>query len=121
MYKYSFEKLRVWQEIRKFVVLVYKTTKRFPKEERYSLTDQIRRAAVSISANIAEGSSRVSPKDQAHFSQIAYSSLMELLSHFYISYDLEYIEKEPFDIIKSHIFDISNQINGLRKSQLDSI
>ena len=75
-YRYSFEKLRVWQNARKFVLDVYKITNNFPAHEKFGLVDQIRRAVVSVPANIAEGSSRLSAKDQAHFTNIAYSSLM---------------------------------------------
>ena len=90
-YRYSFEKLRVWQNARKFVLDVYKITNNFPSHEKFGLVDQIRRAVVSVPANIAEGSSRLSAKDQAHFKNIAYSSLMEVLSHFYLALDLNYI------------------------------
>ncbi len=63
-YRYSFEKLKVWQNARKFVLEVYQLTDKFPKHERFGLIDQIRRAAVSIPANLAEGSSRISSKDK---------------------------------------------------------
>ena len=86
-YQYSFEKLKVWQNARKFVLEVYQITDRFPKHEKFGFIDQIRRASVSISANISEGSSRISYKDQAHFTNIANSSLMEVLSHFYLALD----------------------------------
>jgi four helix bundle protein len=78
---YGFEKLKVWQLGREFVVRIYQVSAGFPVDERFGLTNQIRRAAVSVPANIAEGCSRISGKDQAHFSQFAYSSLMEVLSH----------------------------------------
>jgi len=87
-YQYSFEKLMVWQKAREFVTYVYKTNSASPKEEKYCLTDQIRRASVSIAANVAKGSSRTSNKDWAYFTQLAYSSLIEVLSHFYITSDL---------------------------------
>jgi len=92
-------------------------TGRFPKTETYSLVDQIRRAAISVPANLAEGTSRISPKEQSHFTAIAYGSLMELLSHFYLAMDLHYIDREVFDELKSNIFEISNQLNALRKTQ----
>ena len=82
---YSFEKLRVWQNAKDLVVEVYKITRNFPDEGKFGLTSQVRRAALSVTANIAEGSGRTSSKDQAHFYQMAYSSLLELLNHFYIS------------------------------------
>ena len=66
-YPFSFEKLRVWQNARQLVMEVYQITDKFPSYEKFGLVDQIRRAAVSIPANIAEGSSRLSSKNQAHF------------------------------------------------------
>ena len=117
-YKYSFEKLNVWQDARRFVSYIYKITQDFPDVEKFGLTNQIRRASISIAANIAEGTSRNSNKDQAHFTQLSYSSLMEILNHFYISFDLLYINKETFDSVKEKIYDLSNQLNSLRKSQL---
>ena len=118
MHEYSFEKLVVWQKARDFVSFIYEITKSFPKEEKFGLTDQIRRAAVSITANIAEGSSRTSKKDQAHFTQLSYSSLMEVLSHFYIALDISYITKDTFVKIKNQSYDLSNLLNALRNSQL---
>src|ERR1700730_4456697 len=76
--QYPFEKLRVWQAARELAKAVYLTTSKFPQREIYGLTSQCNRAAVSVAANLAEGSSRQSLKDQAHFSGIAYGSLMEL-------------------------------------------
>ena len=117
-HQYSFEKLRVWQDAREFVSFIYKITKAFPQEEKFGLTNQIRRASVSIAANLAEGSSRVSSKDQAHFTNISYSSLMEVLSHIYIASDLGFIEFEPFKESKKKIIILSKQLSALRKSQL---
>ncbi len=119
MYTYSFEKLDVWQNARKMTVLIYKITSKFPESEKYSLVPQIRRAAVSITANIAEGSARTSAKDQAYFTQIAYSSLIEVLNHFYIALDINYINKEDFNLIRSEIEKISGQLSALRKSQIN--
>lgn len=80
MRTYSFERLDVWQKTRLLVKLVYTLTQKFPKEELFGLPSQIRRVIVSVSSNIAEGNSRFSPKDKAHFLSIAYGSLMEVLS-----------------------------------------
>jgi four helix bundle protein len=76
--EYSFEKLRVWQAARDLSKAVYLTTAKFPQREMYGLVSQCNRAVVSVAASLAEGSSRQSGKDQAHFSEIAYGSLMEL-------------------------------------------
>ena len=85
---FPFEKLRVWQSAREFVKEIYFVTRSFPASEMYGLTSQLNRAAVSVAANLAEGSSRTSRKDQAHFSQLAYSSLMEVASLIILSVDL---------------------------------
>lgn len=90
---FGFEKLNVWQECMEFTVNIYKLTENFPKTELYSLTDQIRRSSSSISANIAEGCSRNSKKDQAHYTTIAYSSLMEMLNHLILAHKLEYVQE----------------------------
>jgi four helix bundle protein len=113
---FSFEKLNTWQEARKLVKLVYSITASFPKHETYGLVAQMRRASSSISSNISEGSGRTSQKDQAHFYQMAYSSNLELLNHFYTALDLGYIEKDNFIKIRNTISTLSAQIAALRKS-----
>ena len=88
---YSFEKMEVWQLSRTFVTSIYKLVSSFPQEERYSLCDQIKRAAISVSSNIAEGCSRSSLKEQKHFIEIAYGSLMEVYCQLILAVDLNYI------------------------------
>ena len=78
-YIFSFEKLNVWQLSLTFANDIYKITKSFPVEERYGLTNQLRRASISIASNLAEGSSRSNRNDKARFTQIAFGSLMEVL------------------------------------------
>jgi len=116
-YQFSFEKLDVWQKARKLVADLYRVTESFPKREWYGLVNQIRRAGVSVAANLAEGSSRSSLKDQAHFSQLAYGSLMEIASHLAIANDLNYLPESDSHQLKSDILDISNMINSLWRSQ----
>lgn len=118
---YSFEKLRFWDELRELIKAVYLITKSYPDDEKFGIVNQMRRAVVSVTSNIAEGSSRLSFKDQAHFYQIAYSSLMELLSQFIVSEDLGYCSKEQAKIIRTQIEKISIQINALRKAQLNKL
>ena len=118
-YQFGFEKLTVWQNSRQLTAIIYKITNTFPKEERYCLVDQIRRAIISVASNLAEGSSRISSKDQAHFTNLAYSSLMEVLNQLYIANDLNYLSKGEFLELKKKISEISNQLNALRKSQLN--
>lgn len=115
---YPFEKLRVWQDARHLVGAVYSETKRFPRSEIYGLTSQVNRAAVSVAANIAEGSARVSRKDQAHFSEIAYGSLMELACLSIVSVDLTFLRAEAEAKLRDQIESVSRQLNALRHSQL---
>jgi four helix bundle protein len=113
---YSFEKLQVWNNARELVKITYKHTLKFPNVELYGLTNQMRRAAVSISSNISEGSGRTSTKDQAHFYQMVYSSLLELLSQYYVSLDLGYLNQNELTTVKHQIFMVSNKLNALRKA-----
>src|ERR1700722_9117877 len=87
-HEYPFEKLRVWQAARELAKAIYLATSSFPQREIYGLTSQCNRAVVSVAANLAEGSSRRSRKDQAHFSEIAYGSLMELACLLILSTDV---------------------------------
>ena len=115
-HEFSFEKLDVWQKARILVKQIYIISGDFPHDEKFGLISQIRRAAVSVPANVAEGSSRFSKKDQSHFYQIAFSSLMELLSHLYVSQDLEYLTETTFREIKQDILEISRMLNALYHS-----
>jgi four helix bundle protein len=94
MHVYSFEKLESWKSARQLAVWIYVTTEKFPKEEKFGLVSQMRRSAVSIASNIAEGTSRYSVKEQIHFYSIAYGSTIELLNQLIISNDLEYMNGE---------------------------
>ncbi|MGB1041640.1 MAG: four helix bundle protein [Flavobacteriales bacterium] len=87
---YSFEKLIVWQKAHSIVLKIYKMTQQFPKEEIYGLTSQIRRASVSISANIAEGFGRRGAKDKLRFYNISKASLNEVRYFLILSKDLNY-------------------------------
>lgn len=120
-FKFSFERLDVWQLAKDFVLIIYKITKQFPQEEKFGLGSQINRASVSVASNIAEGSSRTSKKDQAHFTQIAYGSLMEVACQIIIAHELGYITKEDYENLRDRIEVISNKLNALRKYQLGRI
>ena len=113
---YSFEKLKVWQEAKKLVVDVYHLLDNFPKFEKYALCDQIRRAIVSVPSNIAEGSGRRSLKEQIHFLEIAYGSLMETYNQLLIAIELTYITEESVEAIKPSIDAVAKMINGLSNS-----
>ena len=117
-YVFPFEKLRVWQDAREWVSSVHKMTKSFPKSENYNLTSQLDRASVSVAANLAEGVGRTSMKDQAHFSQISYGSLMESACLTILASDRCYIDDLKLAEQRKSISGIANQINSLRKSQL---
>jgi len=117
MYQFGFEKLEVWQEARKLTVEIYRLTEKFPEREKFGLTNQLRRASVSIGANIAEGATRSSAKEQAYFSSIAYGSLMETMSHLITSFDLSFITDDDLALIRNMIQPLSLKINNLRNTQ----
>lgn len=116
--QFPFEKLEVWQDARRLVGVVSEQTSTFPKAELYGSTSQINRAALSLANNLAEGSVRASLKDQAHFINQAYGSLMETASDIIIATDLGFISTEKSDAVLDAAFDLSVRINNLRESQL---
>jgi len=115
-YIYNFEKLEVWKQARLFVVDIYTLTRKYPAEEKFGLCSQMQRASVSIILNITEGTSRFSDKEKIRFTEIAYTSLMEVLTQLYVSIDLEYISQSQLDALKVKIDLIAIQLNGLVKS-----
>jgi four helix bundle protein len=120
-YLFSFEKLEVWQLARQLATEIYRTTRAFPVDERYGLVSQMRRAAISLTSNIAEGTTRVSPKDQAYFTTAAYSSLMEIFNHLTIAADLGYIAENHLNEYRTKIQPISVKLTNLKASQLKRI
>lgn len=117
---YSFEKLECWQHARQLAVWVYTITKNFPSDEKFGMVSQMRRAAISVASNIAEGTSRKTSKDQFHFSTISYSSTIELLNDLIIANDLTYLTSELYDTGREKIERQTLLIAGLRKSQQKS-
>ena len=117
--EYGFEKLSVWQHARKLVKDIYGLTKLLPAEEKYGLISQIQRATVSVSSNIAEGASRQSSKDQGHFYQTAYASLMEVLCQLTLCLDLEYINEINYNSIRDSINMIAYQLSQLRNAAIN--
>jgi len=109
----SFEDLPVWQDTRKFTNKIYSLTNKFPKEELYGLTSQIRRATVSIMSNIAEGFDRRSDKELTNFLSIARGSSSEVQNDLYIALDLNYISQVEFNQFYQEAKKIAQQINGL--------
>jgi four helix bundle protein len=118
---FSFEKLIAWQKGRELALLIFKTTKKFPKEEVFGLTSQMRRCAISIASNLAEGSGRKSFKDKARFSEIAYSSSLELLNQVILSNDFELINDSDYLSIREKIAEVNMLIDGLYKSQITNV
>lgn len=109
------EKLDIWKRSVEMVVLVYKMTEVFPKDERFGLTSQIRRAAVSIPANIAEGAARTSDKEFLNFISIAQGSSSELQTELLVSEKLGFLNKNDFDVINKELTEISRMMIGLSK------
>lgn len=117
---FSFEGLRVYQATRQLVKDVYVLVNKFPAVENFALSSQVRRAVVSVSANIAEGSGRNHAKDKAHFIDIAYGSLLETYSELLTAADLKYITEQEVLGIKSQFVDVGKMLSGLRTSLLSN-
>jgi len=111
----SFTQLIVWQQGHKLVIEIYKATKEFPKDELFALTSQLRRAVVSITCNIAEGFSRRSYKDKAHFYNMSLGSLTEIQNLLLISKDLNYITKDQFAALANKTVEIQKMLTSLIK------
>ncbi len=112
----SYRDLEVWQKAMDLVVECYKITKNFPESEIYGLTSQLRRAAVSIPANIAEGRERQHTKEFLQHLSIAYGSLAELETHLQIAQRLNYLDIAHVDQVLEKTAEIGRMINGLRRS-----
>ena len=108
----TYEQLEVWIEARKLVSEIYKFSQKFPKEEQYGLTNQIRRASVSVPSNIAEGCGRNHSKEKVQFFYISRGSLFELETQAFLAFDLEYISKSDLEILKAQIELCKKLLNG---------
>lgn len=109
----SFTDLKAWQEGHKLVIMIYKVTKKFPKEEIFGLISQMQRAAVSITSNIAEGFGRQTYKEKVHFYYQAHGSLTELKNQILIAKDIGYLLKEDFDELVYQINIAHKLLQGL--------
>ncbi len=114
-YEYGFEKLLVWRKSKDLVGIVYQATRSFPKEELFGITNQMRRAAVSVASNIAEGSTRQTTKDRGHFSVMAFSSLVELVNQLCISKDLGFLKDSEYVEIRKKCSELSKLLHAYRK------
>ena len=110
----TFRELDAYKEGKKLIKEVYRLLKKFPKEEQYAMCDQLRRAAISITSNIAEGSGRNSFKEKAHFLEFSYGSLMEVLSQMDVACDLEYITVEEFNNFEVMVENVGRLLSGLK-------
>lgn len=112
----SFIDLHAWQEAHKLLLLVYRLTQPFPKEEQFGLTPQLRRAVLSVSSNIAEGFSRSSIKDKTHFYTMAQGSLTESQNQLLAARDLGYLPKTDFQLAANQSVTVHKLLTGLIKS-----
>ena len=113
---FGYRKLIAYQKAKEVLKRTYKLIKKFPPEERYAMCDQLRRASVSITSNIAEGVNRYSVKDKAHFIEMAFSSLMEVSSQFEIAEELGYITIEERLSMDELIREDARLLSGLQNS-----
>ena len=113
---FGYRNLVAYEKAREVVRRVYYVTKSFPKDEVFALNSQMRRAAVSITSNIAEGMTRYSIKDKVHFLEIAYGSLMEVMSQMEVAEDQKYITTAEFQNFEVLVADTARLISGLQKS-----
>jgi four helix bundle protein len=112
---FKFEKLTVWQRAVRFADLIYTETRGFPDDEKFALTNQIRRAAVSVSSNLAEGSARPDP-DFARFVGYAAGSLYEVITQAKIAHNRRYLNDDALAAIYNEGEEISRMLSGLRDS-----
>src|SRR5688572_31089588 len=118
MKTYSFEKQEVWILAKKLALFIYSTTKLFPDDERFGLISQMRRAAISVCSNFAEGNAKQSGKEKARYTEISYCSLMELLNQGIISHELKYVDDTSIKLMREMIDEIANKTTKLKEYQL---
>ncbi len=113
---FSFEKLEIWQDARKLATEIYRIAESFPTKERIALAQQRRRAAVSVPANIAEGSSRASQKDFSRFIEVAFGSLCEVIAELSIAVNLGYLEAVDYNRIYADAESLGRRLSRFRAS-----
>ncbi len=116
---FGFQKLEIYNLSKEIVKDTYRLVKKFPSEEKYALAQQMTRAAVSVPSNIAEGTSRKSNKDKAHFINISYGSLMELVCQMEIALDIGYIDQSDFDEFVKKVKHLSVKINNYTRTMVE--
>lgn len=118
---HNYKELKIWQRSVELATAIYEATQDFPKPEQYGLTQQMRRAAVSIGSNIAEGAGRKTDKEFSYFLNVAYGSLYELETQLTISANLTFLDKETFENLEAEINEIQKMIFTLIKSLEESL
>jgi len=113
---FGYRKLIAYQKAKEVVKRTYKLLKKFPADEKYAMCDQLRRASVSITSNIAEGVNRYSVKDKSHFIEMSYGSLMEVSSQFEIAEELGYISCDERLSMDQLIEEVARLLSGLQKT-----
>lgn len=113
---HNYKELKVWQKARELVKFIYELTNKYPKEEIYTLTSQIRRAVISIPSNIAEGAGHFSNKQFSRFLEIAYASSCELDTQVILSFDLNFINQDELKNSGLYIDEVQKMLSGLIKS-----
>jgi four helix bundle protein len=114
----NFRSLRAYQESKELVKQVYELLKKFPKEEQYALCDQLRRSVISVPSNIAESMGRYSTKEQVHFLEIAFGSLMEVSAQMDVACDLAYVTNEDLKSIDARVEAVAALLSGLRNKRI---
>jgi len=118
---FFYKKLDAYNKAKEFTLMVYSLLKKFPSYEQYALCDQLRRSAVSVPSNIAEGMGRMAIKERIHFLEISYASMIEVLCQMDISHSLGYISEEELDNIEDLGYAVGRLMSGLRKTLMDKI
>ena len=118
MKKYNYKDLDLYKAAKELVLSVYALLRKFPKEEMYALCDQLRRAVISVPSNLAEGSGRYSVKEQLHFIEISYGSLLEVECQLDIAHDIKYISDDEYLSAENQIGKVALLLSGLRSKRL---
>jgi four helix bundle protein len=112
----NYRDLLAWQKAMALVKSVYEVTREFPRTERFTLTDQVRRAAISVPSNVAEGQARRSPREFAHYVRLALGSLAELDTQLVIARELGYVNGSASEAVEAQVVEVRKMLNGLLSS-----
>ncbi|MFC2188306.1 four helix bundle protein [Fulvivirgaceae bacterium LMO-SS25] len=115
--EFPFQKLEVWHDAKELSLIIYQITRSISSNEKFGLISQMRRAAISVPANLAEGSSRITKKEQARFTEIAFGSLMELANLLIIAQELKFVDSKAVDPVLDNIKMLGKRLSSLRNSQ----